>query len=354
MDASRAVSGLTLSEPQADLLVREAYTALLGRPPDDDGLRFYTGHLRHGRMTIAAFLTQLTASAEFAEKSVGLGYALERDETIQEWLRKPDVSDLSGRLAACTAFTNEHMDALVAPARLRLDAVPEQRTYADEHRRRFFELFHAASALTRHLPHPRVLEFGPSAYSSLYTELLPGCWLVLADRPTTPGRPGFTAALCEHIAGPTPFVEVDLLGDLDAAAARLDRHGPFDLIVFTEVLEHIARHPGDVLAFLLGRLSAEGFLYLTTPNALSRGKLHTVGRRRNPQQLFPRQADNWDAHHHVREYTMGELIDLVCVAHGLIRALHFSACWDEPAYGDYLDQHADQRGNLVVVASRSS
>jgi hypothetical protein len=205
--------------------------------------------------------------------------------------------------------------------------------------------------LVGRLERPRVLEFGPSAFSALHRRVLPGCHLVLADRPAQDGHHGFDAALCDRIARPDAFVAVDLVGSLDPAAAALDRHGPFDLVVFTEVLEHLARHPAEVLRFLIGRLAPEGFLYLTTPNALSRGNLHMIGRRRNPQQLFPRQDANWDAHHHVREYTMSELIEAVRDAGGRIRALHFSSCWDEPEHADHLAAHPDQRGNLVLVAS---
>jgi hypothetical protein len=70
--------------------------------------------------------------------------------------------------------------------------------------------------------------------------------------------------------------------------------------------------------------------------------------------VFPRQDANWDAHHHVREYTMSELIEAVGEAGGRVRALNFSSCWDEPEHADHLAAHPDQRGNLVVVASCAS
>jgi hypothetical protein len=117
------------------------------------------------------------------------------------------------------------------------------------------------------------------------------------------------------------------------------------------VLEHLNRHPVEVIEFLLKLLTAEGSLYLTTPNAFSRGKLHMIGRRRNPQQVFPRSGANWDVHHHVREYGMSELVEYVSVAGGVVRGLHFSSCWD-PADEEYLTRHPDQRGNLVIVAGR--
>jgi hypothetical protein len=258
---------------------------------------------------------------------------------------------LSEQIAGHDADSRRAFESLAASARLPVDAVPGQDVYVRDHLARFHELAHAARVLVERVERPLVLEFGPSAFSALYRRILPGCRLVLADRPAEGDHRGFDAALCDRIARPDGFVSIDLVGPLDRAALALDRYGPFDLIVFTEVLEHLARHPSEVLGFLIGRLAPGGFLYLTTPNALSRGNLHLIGRRRNPQQLFPRQDANWDAHHHVREYTMSELIEAVREAGGRVRALHFSSCWDEPEHADHLDAHPDQRGNLVVVAS---
>ena len=145
---------------------------------------------------------------------------------------------------------------------------------------------------------------------------------------------------------------VDLHADLQSPGIVLDRHGPFDLVVFTEVLEHLSRHPVEVLRFLLKRLTFRGSLYLTTPNAFSHGKLQLIGRRRNPQQVFPRGDENWDAHYHSREYSMSELVEFVKEARGRVRAVHFSSCWDGPEHARHLAQHPDQRSTLVVVVSR--
>ena len=128
--------------------------------------------------------------------------------------------------------------------------------------------------------------------------------------------------------------------------------GRIDLVVFTEVLEHLTRHPVEILQFLLKRLTFRGSLYLTTPNAFSHGKLHLIGQRRNPQQVFPRGDENWDAHYHSRESSMSELVEFVKEARGRVRALHFSSCWDEPDAARHLAQYPDQRGTLVIVVSR--
>ena len=344
--------GVVWSDAQASEIVRHAFVALLGREPDDEGLRFYIDHLIHGRLTIDGFLQQLVASREFREKSAAFGYSLERDEVLTPYLTDPAVRDLSSRLAVVDRQGLESFDELVARALGEADLVTGQREYVAEHGVRFLELFHAARVLTAGIGQPRVLEFGASVFSAFYKSLLPGSRLVIADRPVVEGYPGFDEALCERIAQPEAFVPVDLLADLHSPGIVLDRHGPFDLVVFTEVLEHLSRHPVEVLRFLLKRLTFRGSLYLTTPNAFSHGKLHLIGKRRNPQQVFPRGDGNWDAHYHSREYSMSELVEFVREAGGRIRALYFSSCWDAPDHSLHLAHHPDQRSTLVIVASR--
>jgi hypothetical protein len=346
------VPGLAWSDAQASAIVRDGFVALLGREPDEEGLRFYVDHLINGRLDINAFLQQLVASSEFSEKSAALGYTLARDEVLTPYLADPLVRDLSSRLATVDTTGLESFDALVAGALEQADTVTGQRDYVVEHGVRFLELFHAARVLTSGVDRPRVLEFGGSVFSALYKVLLPGCRLVMADRPAIDGRPGFDEALCGKLAQPEAFVPVDLHADLQAPGISIDRHGPYDLVVFTEVLEHLTRHPVEILQFLLKRLTFRGSLYLTTPNAFSHGKLNLIGKRRNPQQVFPRGDENWDAHYHSREYSMSELVEFVKEARGRVRALYFSSCWDGPEDARHLAEHPDQRSTLVIVVSR--
>ncbi len=343
---------LAWSDAQACEIVRDGFVALLGREPDEEGLRFYVDHLVNGRLTIDGFLRQLVASGEFSAKSAAFGYSLDRDELLAPYLTDAAVHELSSRLSVVDQRRLDGFDGLVAGALAAADSVTGQRAYLAEHGMRFLELFHAAQVLTSGINGPRVLEFGASVFSAFYKSLLPGCRLVIADRPVVEGHPGFDEALCEKIAQPDAFVPVDLLADLHSPGIILDRHGPFDLVVFTEVLEHLSRHPVEVLRFLLKRLTMRGSLYLTTPNAFSHGKLDLIGRRRNPQQVFPRDGESWDAHYHSREYSMSELVEFVREAGGRVRALHFSACWDPLDHSRHLDEHPDQRSTLVIVASR--
>lgn len=328
--------------------------ALLGRHPDNEGRRFYVDHLVNGRLSVEQFLTQLTASAEFADKALRWTSTPDHDRAIEAVLAQPSVRHLSLRLASHAVAPTEAFDRALASRNLPFDRVSGQADYAREHRRRFHELFLAVRTLTESSASPRILEFGPGLFSTLYESLCPGCRLVFADRPTPSIDESFEPILRPLMSSAIEFVEVDLLGDLDAAAPVLDRFGPFDLVVFTEVLEHLARHPAEVLAFLLDRLTPRGVLYLTTPNALGRSKLRIIKRGRNPQQMYPRRGDNVDAHHHVREYSMVELIEAVQEAGGQVRALHFSTCWDDPQELDSLRERPAESGNLVLVAGRAS
>ena len=341
------------SDPQADAIVDGAFMALLGRHPDDDGRRFYVDHLVHGRLSVEQFLAQLTASAEFADNALRWTSTPDHDRAIEAVLAQPAVRDLSLRLGSLGDAPADAFDRALASRDLPFERVAGQAGYVREHRRRFQELFLAVRTLTASHTAPRILEFGPSLVSTLYESLCPGCRLVFADRPTSSLDESFAPILRPLMASPIEFVQVDLLGDLDAAAPRLDRFGPFDLVVFTEVLEHLARHPAEVLAFLLNRLTPEGALYLTTPNALGRSKLRIVRRGRNPQQMYPRRGDNADGHHHAREYSMVELIEAVHEGGGQVRALHFSTCWDNPQELDSLRERPAEAGNLVLVAGRA-
>src|ERR1700722_7521536 len=61
-------------------------------------------------------------------------------------------------------------------------------------------------------------------------------------------------------------VDLNQLGDRAFQPPRL---GPYDLIVFAEVLEHLWTSPLPVLRFLHDALAQEGLLIMQTPNAAS-------------------------------------------------------------------------------------
>lgn len=93
--------------------------------------------------------------------------------------------------------------------------------------------------------------------------------------------------------------------DLNAASVRAGwpaLGGPYDVIVFMEVIEHLNTPPRRVLEFLAAQLAPGGAIVLTTPNAVwLKNRLRLVCGR-NPFELL-----RDDHSGHVREYTLAEL-----------------------------------------------
>ena len=102
-----------------------------------------------------------------------------------------------------------------------------------------------------------------------------------------------------------PHITFDLLN-----SHRVDiwpECGPFDLIVFSEVLEHLSVAPEFVFAFLNSLLADSGILICTTPNAADVAKRLRLAYGRNPFERLRLYSANPG---HIREYTRRELCDI--------------------------------------------
>jgi hypothetical protein len=177
---------------------------------------------------------------------------------------------------------------------------------------------------------------------------------VTVDRPIPAGQPGFTPEICRAVLKPDRHYEVDLNETRLNAAYGDPPIGTADLVLCTEVLEHLVVNAPEFLGDLLRLLRDDGHLYLTTPNFFSHHRLEQIRRRENPQDLFPPRGANWDAHFHFREYCMTELLDFVTRAGGRVEAAYFSDCWDGPEVREqHLAHHPERRSNIVVVARAS-
>lgn len=86
---------------------------------------------------------------------------------------------------------------------------------------------------------------------------------------------------------------------------KLDKQ--FDLIVFSETIEHLPIAPEYPLLFLKSLLKEDGILIITTPNAASIEKRRELLLGRNP---FERIRFNLNNPGHFREYTKKEMIQL--------------------------------------------
>jgi hypothetical protein len=105
--------------------------------------------------------------------------------------------------------------------------------------------------------------------------------------------------------GGTPHICFDLLlaGDVSA----WPQCGRFDLIVFSEVLEHLWVAPEYVFGLLRYLLTDHGVLICTTPNATGLAKRIQLTLGRNPYERLRLYSGNPG---HIREYTHQELREI--------------------------------------------
>jgi hypothetical protein len=87
--------------------------------------------------------------------------------------------------------------------------------------------------------------------------------------------------------------------------------GPYDVILFAEVLEHLYTAPELVLGYLRELLVPSGLLLLQTPNAVALRKRAKIVMGVNPFERIRLDRDNPG---HFREYTVGELRELLAGA----------------------------------------
>lgn len=318
-----------------------AYRAILAREPDAQGLQNYISALQHG-LTPADLLQGLLDSQEYAQKT---HYDYRQDAQVAPYL-SDEVVQLSDALHGQKPVSIEQYDALWQQLfdlnRYQIDN--DQRRYGMDHYQRFYELVNALSLLGV-ANGGKLLEFGPSQFTLFYKELFPKIQIHTADRPLPEDFVGFNAALSYASLGSEQHYRIDLNRSLNYAEHQ-QKMGQFDWILFTEVLEHLTVSPSELLAFLLSLLTENGRLYLTTPNFLRAENLALLSQRRNPQAYYPPMQQNEDAHHHVREFTLLELLSLATEVGAKVHAVYFSNCWD-PAADEA--RTADQRGNMVLV-----
>jgi SAM-dependent methyltransferase len=101
--------------------------------------------------------------------------------------------------------------------------------------------------------------------------------------------------------------------------------GRFDLIVFSEVIEHLAVAPEYVFACLGSRLSDDGTLVCTTPNAADIVKRVKLALGTNPYEQIRLYRTNPG---HFREYTRREIVEIADRV-GLHCKCHFYFNWGD-------------------------
>ena len=339
----------TTSLDSDEAFIDLAYRLILQRSADAGGMSHYKDALAAG-LPPAELLYALLNSDEYKQKATAYDYAADPD--IAPYLT-PTLRQLSARLEACREIELARYEGAWSEVFIeREELVIDQRSYGNIHKQRFWELVNAFSLLIDGKDAPGILEIGASEFSGIYSKLFPHIRLDILDRPYDANYIGFTEAVCRRIADFEAFHAVDL-ADYRMLVPALERLRQYDLILLTEVLEHLPIHPLDLLPSLIQRLTVTGAIYLTTPNCFAYHKLRQVESRWNPQTVYPRQDGNWDAHHHYREYSAKELFKFITEAGGRVAAFYFSDCWNEDKeIADHLHQQPDERGNLVFVVRR--
>jgi 2-polyprenyl-3-methyl-5-hydroxy-6-metoxy-1,4-benzoquinol methylase len=101
-----------------------------------------------------------------------------------------------------------------------------------------------------------------------------------------------------------------VIAELARGTLPFDRE-EFDLVVFTEVLEHLFVLPHAVLLEINRITKPGGFLVLSTPNLLSLYKRLRFLKGISPMERASMKRDGGVAQGHVREYSMQELCDIL-------------------------------------------
>lgn len=279
------------------------------------------------------------AAAQSQPPPIPLPALLARDEALRQ---------RSAHFAAAADSQQPVLDQaladLSAAGRLR----PDQLAYAADHRRRFGEALHAIHALLS--PDPawpacRVMEVGSSITPMLFHSAFPALRLTAACL--------FRHPQLEGIVERAVQVDLEKL-DLRGEAGFNVPGGPVQdlhMVMLCEVLEHLVVNPANLFRMLATTLRPGGVLYVTTPNFLRASSRAALAAGRNPQPLYRPEFRPEDRfHHHVREYTMAELLDAMQAAGLAVEVAQYSACWDSPEAVARLPD--DMLQNLVVVGRK--
>jgi 2-polyprenyl-3-methyl-5-hydroxy-6-metoxy-1,4-benzoquinol methylase len=317
-------------------LVGTLFRAVLRREPDASGRATYSRLLTEGRSEVE-LLTLLMKSREYSSKRlVPLTELAPKKFDEYDPATDPSIAEFVN-LALVNATREIRMPSVDLKhfERVANDSVAEtgdmaasQVEYLRTHRERFYEINCIISNLLQRLDHNiSIMDFGLSVNSFIMRRLFPAVRLSVADRPA--------------IRLPAnKFHQTFVIDLLDDQLDSIDLNAKFDIIVFSEVLEHVLVHPTNVIKFLLKHLTPSGHIILTTPNLFSRGKLQLMSQRRTPLPPYPAIYKRVDApHFHVREYCMGEMLSMIDEAGGNIEGFFFSGCWDSPTIREVTPSH---------------
>lgn len=183
----------------------------------------------------------------------------------------------------------------------------------------------------------RILDIGPSAFTTMLRASLRLRIDSLGLEP-------------EHSSPDGDHYQLNLNDTQDRDRCRRDL-GPYDLVVFAEVIEHLFTAPELVLSYVRVLLAARGTLIIQTPNAASLRKRVKLAIGKNPFERIRMDTSNPG---HFREYTAKELLDILAKAgfatRRIWRQFYFDARFAHHERGD--EQPAALYGSAMNVVNR--
>ena len=208
-----------------------------------------------------------------------------------------------------------------------------RRSYLSMHRARFTEIMRLCRT---YVPNPsaRVLDIGRSELTACLRDFYGNVHSLGLDPGADDGGHREMKAMDD-----VPHITFDLLRS--DGVADWPECGRFDLIVFSEVIEHLSTAPEYTLVLLRALLTEKGVLICTTPNAAEIGKRLRMLAGRNPYERLRLYALNPG---HIREYTREEL-RLIAESVGF-RCLHHG-------YFDWLPSQNGSRSSLLSIGAKA-
>jgi SAM-dependent methyltransferase len=188
-----------------------------------------------------------------------------------------------------------------------------RRTYLEMHKARFADILHLCQ---RQVPDAsaRVLDIGRSELTAYLLNFYQNIHTLGLDPSLDNGGHREVSKM-----DTVPHLTFDLLNS--HTISSWPECGSFELIVFSEVIEHLCIAPEFILGALSSLLTDQGILICTTPNAADISKRLRLAFGCNPYERLRLYSTNPG---HIREYTKRELreiahsVGLRCMSHSYL------------------------------------
>jgi len=191
--------------------------------------------------------------------------------------------------------------------------------YLVTHSRRLAYAMNAIRQYKEQYPIKKLLDIGPHILTRCIIEFFPDI-----EVSTLGWRFKHTERLI-----PADLFQEHIQYDLNDAGVNAIRstQSPFDLIVFSETIEHLYTSPLTVLIELKKLLMPNGAILIQTPNAAKLISRWSLLRGRNPYELIREDKTNPG---HFREYTLDELTWYATQTGFSVVAAEYCNYWSHP------------------------